>query len=252
MKILIVEDEVAAARRLKKMILEVQPDAQIVNELDSVESSVRWFDKNPSPDLIFMDIQLADGTCFDIFKQVEVTAPVVFVTAYDEFAIRAFEVNAIGYLLKPVKETDLESAIKKLSRTKSAAAPDYQKLLESIHVPGEFQKRLLIKLGQSIRAVEIPEIAYFLTQDKIVTLVTFENRKYPTDYTLDELEQVLNPEEFFRINRQFIINSKSIREMYVISKSRVKVILHPPCEMDTAVSAERSAAFKKWLTGKAE
>jgi len=252
MKILIVEDEAAAARRLKKMILEIEPDAQIINELDSVESAVRWFDKNHSPDIIFMDIQLADGTCFDIFKQVEVAAPVVFVTAYDEFAIRAFEVNAIGYLLKPVKQNELEAALKKLKRTKSSSVPDYQKLLESIHVPGEYQKRLLIKIGQSIRAVEIPDIAYFYTQDKIVTLVTFENRKYPTDYTLDELETVLNPEQFFRINRQFIINSKSIREMYVISKSRVKVIMNPPCEMDTAVSAERSATFKKWLTGKME
>jgi len=252
MKILIVEDEAAAARRLKKMILEIQPDVEIINEMDSVESTVNWFNKNPSPDLVFMDIQLADGTCFDIFKQVEVTAPVIFVTAYDEYAIRAFDVNAIAYLLKPVKSDDLGNAIKKLVRFKSKAAPDYQKLIESIHVPGEFQKRLLIKIGQSIRAVEIADIAYFYTQDKIVTLVTFENRKYPTDYTLDELEKVLNPDQFFRINRQFIINNKSIREMYVISKSRVKVILHPPCEMDTAVSAERSATFKKWLTGKME
>jgi len=252
MKILIVEDEAAAARRLKKMILEIQPDVEIINEMDSVESTVNWFNKNPSPDLVFMDIQLADGTCFDIFKQVEVTAPVIFVTAYDEYAIRAFDVNAIAYLLKPVKSDDLGNAIKKLVRFKSKTAPDYQKLIESIHVPGEFQKRLLIKIGQSIRAVEIADIAYFYTQDKIVTLVTFENRKYPTDYTLDELEKVLNPDQFFRINRQFIINNKSIREMYVISKSRVKVILHPPCDMDTAVSAERSATFKKWLTGKME
>jgi two-component system response regulator LytT len=252
MKILIVEDEAAAARRLKKMILDIHPDEQIINELDSVESAVRWFSNNPSPDLVFMDIQLADGLCFDIFKQVEVTAPVIFVTAYDEYAIRAFEVNAIAYLLKPVKATDLENAMKKLVKSKAKALPDYQKLLESIHLPGEYQKRLLIKIGQSIRAVEIADIAYFFTQDKIVTLVNFENRKYPTDYTLDELEELLNPEEFFRINRQFIISSKSIREMYVISKSRVKVIMNPPCEMDTAVSAERSAAFKKWLTGKAE
>lgn len=252
MKILIVEDEAAASRRLKKMILELHPEEQIINELDSVESVVKWLNKNPSPDLVFMDIQLADGLCFDIFKQVEVTAPVIFVTAYDEYAIRAFEVNAIAYLLKPVKPTDLESAMKKLIKTHTNAAPDYQKLLESIHLPGEYQKRLLIKIGQSIRAIEIADIAYFFTQDKIVTLVNFENRKYPTDYTLDELEELLNPAEFFRINRQFIISSKSIREMYVISKSRVKVIMNPPCEMDTAVSAERSADFKKWLTGKAE
>jgi two-component system LytT family response regulator len=252
MKILIVEDEAAAARRLKKMILDLYPEEQIVNELDSVESSVRWFNNNPSTDLVFMDIQLADGLCFEIFKQVEVTAPVIFVTAYDEYAIRAFEVNAIAYILKPVKATDLEGAMKKLLKTRPKAAPDYQKLLESIHLPGEYQKRLLIKIGQSIRAVEIADIAYFFTQDKIVTLVNFENRKYPTDYTLDELEELLNPAEFFRINRQFIISSKSIREMYVISKSRVKVIMNPPCEMDTAVSAERSADFKKWLTGKAE
>jgi two-component system LytT family response regulator len=252
MKILLIEDESAAARRLKKMILEAQPGAEVINEIDSVEAAVRWLSRHAMPDLIFMDIQLADGNCFEIFKQVEIAAPVIFVTAYDEFAIRAFEVNAIAYLLKPAKAAEIEQALKKFQKLKAGEMPNYQKLLETLHLPGEYQKRLLIKIGQSIRAVEIADIAYFFTQDKIVTLVNFENRKYPTDYTLDELEEVLDPKQFFRINRQFIINSAAIREMYVISKSRVKVILHPPSEMDTAVSAERSATFKKWLTGKGE
>jgi two-component system LytT family response regulator len=252
MKTVIIEDEAAASRRLKKMILELNPETQIVYESDSVESSVKWFAGHPAPDLIFMDIQLADGTCFDILRQTEITAPVIFITAYDEYAIRAFEVNAIAYLLKPVKQEDLQKAINKWKKLKSPAAPDYQKLLESIPHRGEFQKRLLIKIGQSIRAVEVTDVAYFFTQDKIVTLVTAENRRYPTDYTLDELEQLLDPKQFYRINRQFIINSTAIREMYVISKSRVKLILNPPIEMDTAVSAERSPNFKKWLTGKAE
>jgi two-component system LytT family response regulator len=250
MKAVIIEDEAAAARRLKKMILQLSPEAQIVHEADSVEGAIQWFRKHPAPDLIFMDIQLADGTCFDIFKQVEITAPVIFTTAYDEYAIRAFEANAVAYILKPVKEDELDKAMKKWKRLKGQAPPDYRQLLESLPVSGTFQKRLLIKIGQSIRAVEVTDIAYFFTHDKIVTLVTFENRKYPTDYTLDELEEILDPKQFYRINRQFIINNSAIREMYVISKSRVKLILHPPSDMDTAVSAERSAMFKKWLTGK--
>lgn len=252
MKTVIIEDEAAAARRLKKMILQLNPEAQILSEIDTVEAAVRWFKNHTAPDLIFMDIQLADGTCFDILRQTEITAPVIFITAYDEYAIRAFEVNAIAYILKPVKEEDLQKAMAKWQKLKVPAAPDYQKLLESIPIQGEYQKRLLIKIGQSIRAVEVNDIAYFFTQDKIVTLVTAENRRYPTDYTLDELEQLLDPKQFYRINRQFIINSSAIREMYVISKSRVKLVLHPPIEMDTAVSAERSANFKKWLTGKGE
>lgn len=250
MRILIIEDEIAAARRLRKMISEAVKEAEITDVLDSVKASVKWLETNEHPDIVFMDIHLADGNCFEIFEQVEINCPIIFITAYDTYAVRAFEVNAIAYLMKPVKSADLEAAFKKFSKLKSSSSNfSYQRLLETIHAEGgSFQKRLLLKIGQTIRALEINDIAYFYTHDKIVTIVTSDNRKYPADYTLDQLEKMLDPKLFFRINRQFIVSSKAIREMYVISKSRVKMVLHPPIDAETAVSSERVATFKKWLT----
>ncbi|MGB3077179.1 MAG: LytTR family DNA-binding domain-containing protein [Chitinophagales bacterium] len=250
MKILIIEDEIAAARRLRKMVSEALKDADIEDPLDSVKSAVKWFNDHGQPDLVFMDIHLADGNCFEIVEQVEINCPIIFTTAYDTYAVRAFEVNAIAYLMKPVKAGDLGAALKKYDKLKSASTNfNYQRLLETIHGDGGgYQKRLLLKIGQTIRALEINDIAYFYTHDKIVTIITGENRKYPADYTLDQLEKMLDPKLFFRINRKFIVSSKAIREMYVISKSRVKMVLHPPIDAETAVSAERVATFKKWLT----
>ena len=250
MRILIIEDEIAAARRLRKMLGEINKEAEVVEVLDSVKSSVKWLQANEQPDIILMDIQLADGNCFEIFKQVEINCPIIFTTAYDAFAVKAFEVNAIAYLMKPVKSADLEGALKKFDKLKSGSSSfNYQRLLETLHAEGgAYQKRLLLKIGQTIRALEINDIAYFYTHDKIVTIITNDNRKYPGDYTLDQLEKMLDPKLFFRINRQFIVSSKAIREMYVISKSRVKMVLHPPIDAETAVSSERVAPFKKWLT----
>ncbi|MBX7108881.1 MAG: LytTR family DNA-binding domain-containing protein [Chitinophagales bacterium] len=250
MKILIIEDEIAAARRLRKMTGELLKEAEILDVLDSVKSAVKWFREHAQPDLVLMDIHLADGNCFEIVKEVEINCPIIFTTAYDTYAVKAFEVNAIAYLMKPVKANDLEAALKKYDKLKSSSSSfNYQRLLETIQSEGgAYQKRLLIKIGQTIRALEINDIAYFYTHDKIVTIITGDNRKYPADYTLDQLEKLLDPKLFFRINRQFIVSSKAIREMYVISKSRVKMVLHPPVDAETAVSAERVATFKKWLT----
>lgn len=248
MNILIVEDEIAAARRLKKLILSTRSNIVILDELDSVKGALKWFNNNPMPDGVFMDVQLADGNCFDIFRQYEVTCPVIFVTAHDEFAIRAFEVNAVAYILKPVKQQELENALQKLE--KIPAAPDYKKLFDYFGRDENLQKRLVIKIGQTMRTIETANIAYAFTENKIVSVVNFENKRYPTDHTLDELEQILDPQIFFRINRQIIVNNKAIQEMYIISKSRVKINLSVPTSMDTIVSVERSAAFKQWLTGK--
>lgn len=250
MKILIIEDEIAAARRLSKMIAASLKDAEIEDVLDSVKSAVNRFKEQSHPDLVFMDIHLADGNCFEIFERAEINCPIIFTTAYDTYAVRAFEVNAIAYLMKPVKAEDLEAALKKYDKLKSGTSSfNYQRLLETMHAEGGgYQKRLLLKIGQTIRAIEVNDIAYFYTHDKIVTIITSENRKYPADYTLDQLEKMLDPKLFFRINRQFIVSSKAIREMYVISKSRVKMMLHPPIDAETAVSSERVANFKKWLT----
>ncbi len=250
MKVLIIEDEVAAARRLQKMISEIIKGVQIIDVLDSIEGSIRWLQKHEQPDLVFMDIHLADGDCFEILKHVQIKCPVIFTTAFDEYAIRAFEVNAIAYLLKPVKEDELREAYSKLEKLRAEySSYSLERLTEAMNLGSSgFQKRLLLKIGQTMRTVEICDIMYFYTQDKIVSIITAEAKKYPSDYTLDELDKILDPKMFFRINRQIIVNIKAIREMFVISKSRVKLNLHPPTTLETAVSAERVGHFKKWLT----
>jgi two-component system LytT family response regulator len=252
MKILIIEDENAAARRLEKLLNEVAPDAVVLQRLDSVETSVLWLQSNPAPDLILLDIHLADGSSFEIFDHVTVTCPVIFTTAYDEFALQAFKVNAVDYLLKPIKTNELAAALDKYKRVFKAAAPDYSALLETLRKqegPG-YLRRMLIRFGNSIKLVDMADAAYFYTKDKITFLVTRSTgKRFPVDYPLDKLEGMLDPATFFRINRQFIINVAAIKEMHPYSKSRVKVELEPPTELETIVSTERSAEFKRWLVG---
>ena len=248
MKVLIIEDEDAAARRLQKLVKEIIPDAELKEPLDSVEAVLNWLDNNELPDLIFMDIHLADGSSFEIFNHVQVEKPVIFTTAYDQYAIQAFKVNTIDYLLKPIKRQELEQAIEKYRKWLGGAQIDYAQLARAMQ--GEqYNKRFLIRIGQSIRVVEMKEAAYFYTESKISFVVTREGKRYPLDYSLEKLEEMSDPQIFFRINRQFIVNIEAIKEMYAYSKSRVKVELVPPCELETIVSTERSPYFKKWLVG---
>lgn len=253
MNILIVEDENAAARRLEKLLAEIAPDAQILQRLDSIETTIQWLDANPAPDLILLDIHLADGDSFEIFKHMEVNSPVIFTTAYDEYALEAFKVNAVDYLLKPIKVKELQAAIDKYRRVFQVKKPDYSALLESLRkqeLEVNAPRRLLIRFANSIKLVDIEDAAYFYTKDKITFLITRRSgKRYPVDYPLEKLEAMLDPQSFFRINRQFIINIQAIQEMHPYSKSRIKVDLEPACDMDTIVSTERSAAFKKWLVG---
>lgn len=252
MKILIIEDENAAARRLEKLLAEVAPEAAVLQRLDSVEASVLWLQGNPSPDLILLDIHLADGSSFEIFDHVTVTCPIIFTTAYDEFALQAFKVNAVDYLLKPIKTNELAAALDKYKRVFKAAAPDYSGLLDTLRKQEgpNYLRRMLIRFGNSIKLVDMADAAYFYTKDKITFLVTRSTgKRFPIDYPLDKLEGLLDPAVFFRINRQFIINVAAIKEMHPYSKSRVKVELEPSTDLETIVSTERSAEFKKWLVG---
>lgn len=253
MNILIIEDEAAAARRLANMIKDVEPGAEIVDTLDSIEASVSWFKKNDPPDLALMDIHLADGSSFRIFELVEVTCPVIFATAYDQYAIKAFKVNSIDYLLKPIKKQELQNAIgkfKTLKANKRRYELDYKKLAQELKQNGaEYQKRFIIKIGQNLKAIEPENLAYAYTEEKVTFFCTTDNHRYPVDYSLDKLEELLDTKIFFRINRQFIINIKSIDAMYQYSKGRVKLTLIPPANQDTVVSVERSPHFKEWLEG---
>lgn len=252
MKVLIVEDEQAAARRLEKLLSEVAPEIVVLQRLDSVETAVTWLQNNPQPDLMLLDIHLADGASFDIFEHIQVTCPVIFTTAYDEYALQAFRVNAVDYLLKPIKSAELAGALEKYKKLYKPAPPDYAALLDTIRKQEgqNYLRRMLIRFGNSIKLVDMADAAYFYTKDKITFIVTRSTgKRFPVDYPLDKLENMLDPRTFFRINRQFIVNVTAIREMHPYSKSRVKVDMDPSTDQETIVSTERSAEFKKWLVG---
>lgn len=251
MQILIIEDEQPAADRLKKMLADVIPDLEILGVLVSIQSAVKWLKENPMPSIIMMDINLADGPSFEIFNQVDVTSPVIFITAYDQYALDAFKVNSIDYILKPIKKEDLERAINKFRSLGTYNAVQLQALIKQISASNrEYQKRIVIRYGDTIKMVEIDNVAYFYTEDKINFLTTKDNLRYPVDQNIDELESILDPRIYFRINRQFIININAIEKMLAWSKSRVKVILKPETTLETIVSTERSPFFKDWLVGR--
>lgn len=249
MKALIIEDEETAARRLSKMVQEIAPKIEILDQLDSIEAALNWFAQHPMPDLIFMDIHLADGSSFEIFHHQQIDRPVIFTTAFDQYALQAFKVNAVDYLLKPIKKAELEQAINKYVKLHTPAVMNYSALANAMQ-RDEYNRRFLIRFGQNIKVVEFRDAAYFYTEDKITFLMTKEGKRYPIEPSLEKLEEMADPRTYFRINRQFIVNIESIKEMYAYSKSRVKLILNPPIDRETVVSTERSPIFKKWLMGK--
>ncbi len=248
MKVVIIEDETLAAERLEKMLKESVPDITIVAEITSVESSVAWLKEN-SVDLIFLDIQLTDGLSFSIFDRIEVKTPIIFTTAYDQYAIKAFELNSISYLLKPIKKRDLENSLQKYQSLKSAYSIDFEALLSTIKGKGEYKKRFLVQIADKYKKVETGDIAYFFALEKSVFFRTTERQTYPLDITLDQVEKVIDPELFFRINRKYIVNINAISNMISWSKRRIKVELRPAVDdnVDTIVSMERYSEFKKWL-----
>lgn len=253
MNILIIEDEEPAVQRLKKILLEIEPESKILDVLVSVRSAIEWFKTHAAPDIILLDINLADGSSFEIFSVINVESPIIFITAFDEFAIQAFKLNSVEYLLKPVKKEELVAAINKYKKLHSSnsSIPDLKMLIDTIQKKQEpFKKRFLIRYGEHIKAIDTEQVAYFYTEEKINFLKTKDGHTYPVEYNLDKLETMLDPDRFFRINRQFIISIDSIVEMFSFSKSRVKVNLKPAIKMDTVVSTERSPHFKEWLSGK--
>lgn len=254
MNILIIEDEEAAAFRLKKMLLQIDSTIREINITESIEGSVHWLKEAASPDLIFADIHLSDGSSFEIFHQVKVETPLIFTTAYDQYAVKAFKFNSIDYLLKPIKQAELEESFQKFKKRQihpSASTLNYNTLISAVkHANESYQKRLVIRYGQNIRMVEIAEVAYFYTEEKVCFACTREGNRWPVDHTLDELESILDPSLFSRINRQYIIHIQSIESMHAYSKARVKVVLNPSAGSETIVSSERSAGFKEWLLGK--
>lgn len=253
MGILIFEDEIPASNRLQKLIAEINPNAEIMGVLDSIRSAVSFLKEN-TPDFIVSDVELADGLCFEIFKETETTVPIIFTTAYNQYAIRAFEANAIDYLLKPVNRADLAKAFKKLEQRMGLPREiiDFKSIANAISSKELLQtKRYLVKYGTKMFVVNPNDAAYFYSIQKSSFMVTPEGKSYPLDESLSTIERDLDPVNFFRINRNAIINISSIESMKSYSKSRVQVNLTPEFENEKfcIVSSERSPQFRKWLKG---
>ncbi len=247
MKVVVIEDESIAADYLEKLIYEYDPTIQVMAKLDSVSSSVIWLQTN-HPDLIFLDIHLADDISFKIFEQADVETPVIFTTAYDQYAIKAFKLNSIDYLLKPIDKKDLFAALDKFKSLRGKNTTDLSRVMEAFNLERKkFQERFLVSTGQKLKSIPAEEIAYFYAEQKMTFLVDRQGRQFILDSSLDKLESLIDPEKFFRINRQFIVSFSAIKNMLSYSKSRVKLELEPACEKDTIVSVERSAEFKAWL-----
>lgn len=250
MNIIIIEDEKPAARLLQRKLEKL--GLKINSMLHSVEESIHWFNDNPHPDLVFLDIQLSDGLSFEIFETVTIKSAIIFTTAYDEYALRAFKLNSIDYLLKPIDEDDLEAAVIKF-KTRNSSSPnlslDFEMIKKMLVNPMDktFKKRFTIKMGQQLKMIAIEEVECFYSENKGTYLHTFDNRDYLLDTTLEQLETELDPAAFYRVSRKFIIPLKAIKEIQLHSNSRLKVILPTYKDDEVIVARERVNDFKEWL-----
>ncbi|WP_128545019.1 LytR/AlgR family response regulator transcription factor [Larkinella soli] len=251
MNVLLIEDEQPAAKRLTRMLTGLRPDLKVLDVIDSVEASVKWLQTFPRPDLMFLDIQLADGISFDIFKQVEVKTPVIFTTAYDEYTLKAFKVNSVDYLLKPIDPEELSAALDKydsLTREPAGLAPELEKLLKQLSVPKPtYKERLLVKTGQQLAYVPVDSLAYLFSDEGLTFAVDAAGKRWILDYTLDQTETFLPPRTFFRISRKFIVRISSILRIHTYFNSRLKLDLQPATAFEVIVSRERVGEFKEWL-----
>lgn len=255
MKALIIEDEYPAAERLEKLIRKLDPRVEIVGVLESVESAKQWFTAGRPVDLIFSDIQLSDGLSFQIFESFPAHSPIIFTTSYDEYAIKAFRVKSIDYLLKPIKLPELADAIRKYHELKADFSPQayakkVESLLDSLEMSRRTHKtRFLVKQGEQLIPVAQEQVAYFYTANELSCLVGRDGRQYIVDYNLEELEAVVDPVQFFRLNRQFIAQVTAIQKIHTYFNGKLKIELRPETAQEVLVSREKAPAFKAWLDG---
>lgn len=251
MKILLIEDELPAARQLTKLLLAHNPAIQILDTLDSVEGAVRWLSRFPPPDLVFMDIQIADGLSFDIFRQVDITAPVIFTTAFDHYAVQAFKVNAVDYLLKPVDPEELVQALDRLRTRQSSpsATPFDFNSIAQFFKKETYKDRFLVKTGQQLAFLNVTDIAWFRSSDGLTQAFTLGGKKFFVEHTLEELENLVNPNDFFRISRNMVLRLQAIQKIHPHLNGRLKLELQPATSEDVFVSRERAGEFKTWLGG---
>lgn len=250
MKVIIIEDEKPSARRLLRMLQSLDLKAEVM--LHSVEESITWFQNNEHPDLIFLDIQLSDGLSFEIFEAIEIKSAIIFTTAYDEYALKAFKLNSIDYLLKPIDDQDLETAVNKYkdrAPQKQAVTLDFNDIKKLLVNPidREYKKRFSVKVGQHLKLINIDDIECVYSENKGTYLYTTEGRNYLLDTTLDGLESELEPQTFFRINRKFFVNINAIKDMVSYTNSRLQIKLNVYKDQDVIVARERVKDFKNWL-----
>ena len=250
MNVVIIEDERRSADGLIRMIQQYDQDIEVTAILGSVAQSKDWFRENSPPDLLLLDIQLSDGTAFDLLKSVDISTPVIFTTAYDQYAIKAFKYNSIDYLLKPLDQEELNKALDKFRKSSHEPQPieessSIQELEQLLN--GEFKKRFLVKLGEQYRSIEVSEIAYFRYENGLTYIHTLDGQKYPDDHSLDNLDKMLHPLEFFRINRKMLIALKSIKQIHTYFNSRLLLKLTPDTPEETIVSRDRVNDFKRWM-----
>lgn len=247
MRVLIIEDEKPASQKLIRLLKDLSPEIEVIDVLKSVEQSINWFLENPKPDLIFMDIQLEDGICFEIFENNKIQTPIIFTTAYDEYSLKAFKVNSIDYLLKPIDSYELKNAINKFNVLHNQI--DYTKL-ESIvkQLQPSTKERFLIKVGEHYKSIQTSKINCFYIKERCNFIHVEMGKNYPIDYSLDKIEQLIDSKSFFRISRNFIINFLAIQDIIAYSSNRLKIILKDWTEKDDIiVSRERVADFKEWM-----
>ena len=257
MKVVVIEDEIPAANRLIKLLRNLDESIDVVNRFDSVEASVKFFQTAPAIDLVFMDIQLADGLSFDIFSKATITAPVVFTTAFDQYTLKAFKVNSVDYLLKPVQKEDLKAALDKLKNlkqlyggTNGSTALNVDSLVKELQQklgPKEFRKRFLVKHAQKLVSVDVTDIAYFYSDGRLNFFKTSDNKKYVVDYTMDELESMLDPDKYFRISRSFYVSISAIDQIHDYFGNRLLLNLKPEVDKEAIISRERVTEFKNWM-----
>ena len=250
MKILIVEDEELAVEKIKKTVWAVEEKTEISGVTNSIVSTVNWLKNHPVPDLILMDIELSDGQSFEIFNQVEVLSPVIFTTSYDEYAIKAFKVNSIDYLLKPVEEDDLKKAFNKYRKLSAQAQPiDLNNLVKELQkqLHTGYRSRFLVKQGQRLVSLEVKDVAYFFAEGRLSYAITWDKYKYIVDFTIEELESMLDPQQFFRANRAHLIHIRSVNQIHNYFNGKLKLELKPPAETGVVISREKANDFKIWM-----
>lgn len=252
MRVLIIEDEILAIEKLEKTLHEIDPEIEVIGRLTSVDESISWLSNNAHPDLIFSDIHLADGICFNIYSEVDLKCPIIFTTAYEKYAIQAFEVNSIDYLLKPIQRIRLEGALNKhkiITKAQPNSNSDLFNEFKSLlsQSQKEYKSRFLCKLGNKIKSIPVEKIKYFYSKDKITFILDSNDQRLPINNTLDEIEDLVDPSSFFRVNRKFITNFEAIEEIHPYFKGRLKLKLNPDVGEDIVVSSDKSPLFKAWL-----